>query len=116
MTTSDAGTTGDIGTTGTTTTGSTGPDPVAECKAMTDPPTACSDCGCENCLEEYQACEMDEGCKAIHDCAEETGCSGLDCLQSCGDVINMYGGLVGMSASLGLEFSGCLESSMCPCG
>ena len=32
----------------------------------------------ENCIEELQACEMDEGCKAIRMCAQETGCTGFD--------------------------------------
>jgi hypothetical protein len=87
----------------------TGGDPVEQCKMMADPQTECSDCVCENCLEQLQACEMDEGCKAIRQCAEETGCTGFDCLQLCGDVIDMYGGIGGESAQKGLQISMCLD-------
>jgi hypothetical protein len=123
-TTSDDTTT-DVTTLTTTTVGTdttdpntdTGGDPVESCKMMADPMTECSDCVCENCLMELQECEADEGCKAIRQCAEETGCSGFDCLQTCGDVIDMYGGIGGDSAGLGLEISMCLDMNcMDVCG
>lgn len=91
----------------TTETSATG-DPIAECKAEVDPPTACHDCICDNCYENYQACVDDEGCTAIRVCAEMTGCMGLDCLESCGEVIDMYGGFLGMSAKIGLDLNQCL--------
>jgi len=93
------------------TTDPSGGDPVEQCKMMADPMTACSDCVCENCLEELQACQADEGCVAIRMCAEETGCTGIDCLGACGDVINMYGGIGGMSAMIGLQISMCLDQN-----
>jgi len=95
----------------TETTDPSGGDPVEQCKMMADPMTACSDCVCENCLEELQACQADEGCVAIRMCAEETGCTGIDCLGACGDVINMYGGIGGMSAMIGLQISMCLDQN-----
>ena len=93
------------------TTDPSGGDPVDQCKMMADPMTPCSDCVCENCLEQLQACEADEGCTAIRMCAEETGCTGLDCLDVCGDVIDMYGGAFGPSGMKGLAVSMCLMSS-----
>jgi len=97
--------------TGGTTIDPSGGDPVEQCKMMADPMTECSDCVCENCLEELQACQADEGCTAIRMCAEETGCTGLDCLDVCGDVIDEYGGPFGPSGMLGLEISMCLMGS-----
>lgn len=93
------------------TTDPSGGDPVEQCKMMADPQTECSDCVCENCLEELQACQADEGCVAIRMCAEETGCTGFDCLQACGDVIDMYGGIAGESAMIGLQISMCLDQN-----
>jgi len=111
----DPGSTGapDPDTTGDTT---SAPDPIAACKAEEDPPTACHDCICDNCYENYQACVNDEGCTAIRGCAEETGCMGLDCLDSCGPVIDMYGGFLGMSAKIGLDLNQCLgDNCMMEC-
>lgn len=84
-------------------------DPVEECKMGADQQTACSDCACENCLEQTLACRADEGCRAIRKCAQDNNCSGVGCLGPCGPVINMYGGFGGMSAQLGLDLSGCVE-------
>jgi hypothetical protein len=109
-TTVDTTTDPDPGTSSETTDPSGG-DPVEECKMMADPMNACSDCVCENCLEQLQACQADEGCVAIRMCAEETGCTGIDCLGACGDVINMYGGIGGESAMIGLQISMCLDQN-----
>jgi len=86
-------------------------DLIEMCKMKANPPTACSDCACENCREQVEACRADEGCTAIRKCAQDNGCSGVGCLGPCGDVINMYGGLGGMSAQLGLDLSGCVDES-----
>lgn len=93
------------------------PDAVEMCKMGADPQTACSDCACENCLEQTLACRADEGCREIRKCAQDNGCSGVGCLGPCGPVINMYGGLGGMSAQLGLDLSSCVEEfCMAECG
>jgi hypothetical protein len=36
-------------------------------------------------------------------------CTGIGCLGPCGMVIDMYGGVGGPSASLGLALSGCVD-------
>lgn len=91
-------------------------DLVAMCKMKANPQTACSDCACENCREQVEACRADEGCTAIRKCAQDNMCSGVGCLGPCGDVINMYGGFGGMSAMLGIDLSNCVgESCVAEC-
>ena len=60
-----------------------------------------------------QACEEDPGCVAIRECAQENMCTGLDCLEVCGDVIDMYGGIASPSSALALALSGCIDAE-CP--
>ncbi len=96
--------------------GSTGePDPeeIEMCLEEVDEDDACGECGCNNCLPELQACEDDEGCVAIRECARENMCTGLDCLEFCQEIIDMYGGLVGPSAMQALVVSGCIDAE-CP--
>jgi hypothetical protein len=69
----------------------------------------CRECACNNCIKEVKDCEVDMGCKAIHQCSEDNNCSGFGCLQPCGDTINMYGGVGGPSAMLALALSQCVE-------
>lgn len=118
-TTTDPGTTTEPGTTtdpGTTGPGTTTDDEVAQCKMMLpDPNDACGNCACENCLEELQACQADEGCTAIRECAQANMCSGFDCLGPCGDVINDHGGPLGASGMLGLTLNNCIQDANCPC-
>lgn len=100
---SDAGTTGEP------------PDPaeVEMCLEQVEEGDACGECGCNNCLAQLQACNDNEGCVAIRDCARENMCTGLACLEVCGDTIDMYGGLAGESAMLALVVSDCIEKQ-CP--
>jgi hypothetical protein len=72
------------------------------------------DCNCGSCACELAACQADEGCTAIRACAQEEGCLGIECLEPCGDVIEMYGGVAGMSGMIGLMLSACVEASGCP--
>ncbi len=101
-------------TTGGGTTGEP-PDPaeIEMCLEEVEEGDACGECGCNNCLPELQACEDDEGCVAIRECARENMCTGLDCLDFCQEIIDMYGGLVGPSAMQALVVSGCIEAE-CP--
>jgi hypothetical protein len=46
---------------------------------------------------------------AIRQCAREKMCSGFNCLEPCGDTINMYGGTSGQSAALAYELSNCID-------
>lgn len=73
----------------------------------------CETCACELCLDPLYACQQDPGCVAMRDCAEQTGCAGVDCLEPCGAVIDMYGGAFGSSGMLALALSDCLTAS-CP--
>lgn len=73
----------------------------------------CESCGCELCLDPLYACQQDPGCVAMRDCAEQSGCAGVDCLEPCGPVIDMYGGPFGSSGELALALSDCLTAS-CP--
>lgn len=98
-----ADTTAADGTAGTTTTGGM----AMLCEA---PEGDCETCSCDNCLPELQACAEDEGCTAIRECAQENMCTGAECLEVCGDVIDMAGGLGGASAGLALTLSGCVEA------
>ena len=72
------------------------------------------DCNCGSCACELAACQADEGCTAIRECAQEMGCLGIECLEPCGDVIEMYGGVAGPSGMIGLMLSACVEASGCP--
>lgn len=77
-------------------------DPAAECKMMVDPPNdPCGNCACDNCLAELDACNQDEGCKAIRECAQETGCTDApSCFMLCGNVIGMYPGSIGTAQNI----------------
>lgn len=75
---------------------------------------ACEQCGCNQCLDPLYACEMDEGCVAMRECAQASGCTdATSCYEACEGVIDMYGGILGDSADLALDLSECLDAS-CP--
>lgn len=73
----------------------------------------CEICACNNCLDQLLACQQDAGCVEIRMCAQETGCTGLDCLGACGDVIDGAGGPLGPSASQALMLSDCYDAMGC---
>jgi hypothetical protein len=73
----------------------------------------CEVCACDNCLQPLTVCQMDPGCIAIRDCARENGCTGIECLGPCGDVINMHGGALGESTMLASALSDCYTGA-CP--
>lgn len=89
---------------------------VAGAMAMSDYCPEVGDCNCGSCACELAACEADAGCSAIRECAQMTGCLGLDCLDemNCGDVIMMAGGVAGESGMIALALSGCVMDSGCP--
>ncbi len=74
---------------------------------------ACEMCACNLCLDPLYACQQDPGCVAMRDCAQQAGCAGTDCLEPCGAVIDMYGGVFGSSATLAVALSDCLAGA-CP--
>lgn len=73
-------------------------------------------CVCGACVCELAECQTDAGCTAIRECAQMTGCTGLDCYmpETCQMVIDDNGGPVGPSASIALSLSTCTEAAMCP--
>jgi hypothetical protein len=77
------------------------------------PGDACGTCACNNCLMELQACQMDMGCVAIRECAQQMMCSGFGCYMpgTCMMVIDANGGPGGPSASLGLTLSMCVDGA-----
>ena len=92
---------------------------IDQCIAMGAAQGTCaevSECNCTNCVCELANCEADPGCTAIRQCAQETGCSGTDCLDAstCGEVIDANGGVVGTSAGIALALSMCNAGAGCP--
>jgi len=99
-------------TTGDTGTGNETGDPVAQCMMMLpDPNDTCGQCACANCTDELSACQMDEGCTAIRQCAQDNMCGGIDCLGPCGGVINDYGGIGGASGMKALTLGSCISDN-----
>lgn len=78
---------------------------------LDDPNDACGQCACTNCTMELQTCQADEGCTAIRQCAQDSMCSGVNCLGPCGDTINMYGGFMGESANKAIALGNCVSNS-----
>ena len=74
---------------------------------------ACEECACNNCLTQVMDCQLDIGCVAIRICAQAHGCTGIDCLGPCGDVINDHGGPFGESVGLATALSDCYTGA-CP--
>ncbi|MEM6990929.1 MAG: hypothetical protein AAF721_10540 [Myxococcota bacterium] len=98
---------------------STDPAAITECEATAMGMGTCPEvyeCVCGSCVCELAACQEDAGCVAIRDCAQETGCLGLDCymMETCMEVIDANGGPVGDSASIAISLSTCTEGAACP--
>jgi hypothetical protein len=79
--------------------------------------TECGICTCETCPAEWDECEADGGCFAILSCAQQAGCSGIQCyLGPCMGVIDQNGGPLGASANMAQAVAQCAEDGACPCG
>jgi hypothetical protein len=80
--------------------------------------SVCEKCACTSCFGDITACFADSGCPAILSCANQTGCSGIDCLQpsTCETIIDQFGGISGSSVGLALPLFSCLQQAACPCG
>lgn len=99
----------------TTTTGPV--DPVEACLEKVDPGDECSACICTDCLDLWNACHDDQGCAIIQECAQESSCYGLDCLEACETTINLWGGINGPSWDLWFPMTNCLQETcrpLCP--
>jgi hypothetical protein len=75
--------------------------------------TVCEVCTCQNCPFEWEACQMNVGCKAIQDCITASGCQGFVCSRVCGWVVEEHGGALGESGMLSLTVEVC-QSDYCP--
>lgn len=76
-------------------------------------PGACEQCLCESCYGELTTCLSDLGCLAVAGCALGSGCSGLDCLSTCGSVIASVGGITSPSVAAALGYASCAAQSSC---
>ena len=60
---------------------------MASCKAAADG-AACTTCACEHCIEYIAECNKDRRCRAVLDCAAQSGCKHTQqCWDMCRDVI-----------------------------
>jgi hypothetical protein len=92
------------------------PDPIETCVSQAH--SDCERCACGSCFGDLFACFGDRGCPAILQCANRTGCTGVDCYapSTCQPVIDQYGGLSSQSTALAIPLFSCLQMSGCPCG
>jgi len=91
----DGDTTSTGGNNNNTTTSGTGGGEIEECgPSSIDPDDPCELCVATSCTTEALACCEQPGCLDIISCAQDTGCSGLDCYapETCKDVIDSAGG------------------------
>jgi hypothetical protein len=81
------------------------------------PPQDCQQCILQTCGGSLQQCFQDFGCIAIFTCVAQTGCDTFDCTSpdTCGPVIDQFGGPFGPSMSTLLDVVSCTLTSGCPC-
>jgi hypothetical protein len=72
----------------------------------------CERCVCKACNTSLDACFQDAGCPLILQCANQTGCTGIDCYRpdTCASVIDRFGGIGSPSVSLAIPLFGCAQS------
>jgi hypothetical protein len=63
-------------------------------------------------------CYSTDGCPDILECANRTGCTGVDCLNpnTCEDVITKFGGISAAAVTSALTLYDCMLNANCPCG
>lgn len=95
------------------------PDP-ALCKQITQTGygtycDAVEGCACDSCSSQFLDCNSSEGCKAIIQCALETGCRGIACATPCATVIQQYGGTGtgSIEVQMALALSDCVVTAQC---
>lgn len=77
--------------------------------------TACA-CACANCPCQLLDCDETPGCTEIRLCAQEKGCTGVDCLapETCQDVIAMFPETTHPGAvTTAAQVSDCFDMAMC---
>lgn len=80
--------------------------------------TECAPCLCQTCAPSLLSCFSDLGCAVIFTCLAQTNCTGLECLapNTCGKVIDEYGGPFGGSARKVFQLAACSVTSQNTCG
>ncbi|HEX7670982.1 MAG TPA: hypothetical protein VF395_15410, partial [Polyangiaceae bacterium] len=76
----------------------------------------CERCVCKSCNTSLDGCFQDPGCPLILQCANQTGCTGIDCYgpSTCQSVIDKFGGIGSASVNLAIPLFGCAQT--CNCG
>jgi hypothetical protein len=77
----------------------------------------CEACACKGCFQQLVPCFQDEACPLILQCANQTHCTGTDCLNpdTCGPLIQKYG-IGSPGVSLAVSLFGCIANTGCDCG
>lgn len=77
----------------------------------------CGSCLCASCPGEIADCQGDAGCLAVTWCVQATMCLPFNCYEpdTCGALIDQFGGVNGSAATRALELSTCLLNAGCPC-
>lgn len=72
-------------------------------------------CACDHCSPQFLDCNASEGCKAILNCALQSGCRGIACATPCATVIQQYGGTGtgGIEVQMALSLSDCTVNAAC---
>jgi CubicO group peptidase (beta-lactamase class C family) len=72
-------------------------------------------CACDACSPQFLDCNDSEGCKAILNCALQSGCRGIACATPCATVIQQYGGTGtgGIEVQMALSLSDCTVTAKC---
>lgn len=80
-------------------------------------PFDCQSCVLQTCGDELLQCFSDFGCLSILGCVQATGCDSFNCYSpdTCGPVIDQWGGPFGPSMNALLETVSCTLTSGCPC-
>jgi hypothetical protein len=80
-------------------------------------PFGCESCLLQNCSNEFLQCISDLGCISILGCVQATGCDSFDCNSpdTCGPVIEQWGGPFSPSMDILFETVSCTLTSGCPC-
>jgi hypothetical protein len=81
------------------------------------PPNDCQTCIFQTCGDPLTQCLQDFGCLSILACTQATGCDAFQCYnpQTCGPIIDQWGGPGGPSMSMLLRAFSCVVTSGCPC-
>ena len=81
------------------------------------PSNDCQTCIFETCGATLSQCLQDFGCISILACTQATGCDAFQCYnpQTCGPVIDQWGGPGGPSMSMLHKSFSCVVMSGCPC-